>query len=127
MKHALEIRVPFLDHRLVEFVLGLDDLVKFPNEPKQLLVESMDGIIPSEVVNRPKMGFTFPWAYWMKTDLLAFCEEGLDHLKGLRAIDETFLMDVWNKFLNNDSTFTWSRFWPLVVLGHWIKENDIHE
>lgn len=127
MKHALEIRVPFLDHRLVEFVLGLDDLVKFPNEPKQLLVESMQGIIPSEVVNRPKMGFTFPWAYWMKTDLLAFCEEGLDHLKGLRAIDETFLMEVWNKFLNNDSTFTWSRLWPLVVLGHWIKENDIHE
>lgn len=127
MRHALEIRVPFLDHRLVEYVLGLNDNVKFPHSPKELLVESMEGILPREIVDRPKMGFTFPWAVWMKGELKTFCEMGLESVKNISAFDEKMIDKVWAMFLQGDKTFTWSRIWPLVVLGHWIKENDIHE
>lgn len=125
MRHALEIRVPFLDHRLVEYVLGLDDHIKYPHSPKQLLVDSMKGLIPDEVVNRPKMGFTFPWAVWMREDLRSYCEKGLDVLREKAIFDKDFLNETWNLFLKGDRTFAWSRMWPLVVLGHWIHHNDI--
>ena len=41
MAHALEVRVPFFDYRLVEYLLSLPDAIKFPHTPKQLLVEAM--------------------------------------------------------------------------------------
>lgn len=58
MAHALEVRAPFLDHELVEFVLGVNDQHKFPHTPKQLLVDSLGDLLPREIVDRPKMGFT---------------------------------------------------------------------
>jgi asparagine synthase (glutamine-hydrolysing) len=127
MKHALEVRVPFLDHRLVEYVLGIKDDIKFPHSPKQLLVESVGDLIPQEIVNRPKMGFTFPWKYWMQNELKDFCEQGLGALKGLEALSEFDVDAKWQDFLAGDKTTTWSRLWPLVVLGHWIRQNEIHE
>jgi asparagine synthase (glutamine-hydrolysing) len=127
MKHGLEVRVPFLDHRLVEFVLGVDDAIKYPNSPKQLLVESMDGLIPNEIVDRPKMGFTFPWKYWMQNELRDFCKKGLDQLEKLEAFKGFGMNEKWSAFLSGDPTTTWSRVWPLVVLGHWIQQNEIHE
>jgi asparagine synthase (glutamine-hydrolysing) len=127
MKHALEVRVPFLDHRLVEYVLGVDDAIKYPNTPKQLLVESMEGLIPNEIVDRPKMGFTFPWKYWMQNELKDFCKKGLDQLEKLEVFKDFELNEKWNSFISGDPTITWSRMWPLVVLGHWIQQNEIHE
>jgi len=67
MAHALEVRVPLLDHPLAEYVAGLPDSVKQANGvPKRLLVESLDGLLPAEIVNRPKQGFTLPFDPWMR-------------------------------------------------------------
>ncbi|MGZ4043856.1 MAG: asparagine synthase (glutamine-hydrolyzing), partial [Bacteroidia bacterium] len=60
MAVALEVREPFLDHKLAEFVLSVDDEHKFPHTPKKLLVDSLGDLLPPEIVNRPKMGFTLP-------------------------------------------------------------------
>ena len=81
MAHALEVREPFLDHELCEWVWSVDDDNKFPNYPKQLLVEALGDLLPSEIVHRPKMGFTFPWARWMKNELKSYCEEGLNLIR----------------------------------------------
>lgn len=126
MAHALEVRVPFLDHRLVEFVLGIGDDIKYPHSPKQLLVESMGDLIPREIVDRPKMGFTFPWAVWMKSELRPFCEENLALLDAHPFFERGQVMHRWNRFLQGDPQISWSRLWPLVVLGHWMKTNDVH-
>lgn len=127
MKHALEVRVPFLDHRLVEYVLGVNDAIKYPTTPKQLLVESVGDLIPSEIVDRPKMGFTFPWKYWMQNELKDFCWQGLEALNQFEAFGKFDLKSKWTAFLSGDVNTTWSRLWPLVVLGHWMRQNDIHE
>lgn len=127
MKHALEVRVPFLDHRLVEYVLGVNDAIKYPTTPKQLLVESVGNLIPSEIVDRPKMGFTFPWKYWMQNELKDFCWQGLEALTHFKAFEGFDLKTKWSAFLSGDINVTWSRLWPLVVLGHWMRQNDIHE
>ncbi len=126
MAHALEIRVPFLDHRLIEFVLGVSDKHKFPHTPKELLTESVGDLIPREIIDRPKMGFTFPWAVWMRSELKSFCEEQLIALKQVEVIQHDEVVALWRRFLAGDKRITWSRIWPLVVLGHWVKHHDAH-
>jgi asparagine synthase (glutamine-hydrolysing) len=125
MAHSLEVREPFLDHRLIEYVLGIPDDVKYPHTPKQLLVDAVEGLIPREIVDRPKMGFTFPWAIWMRNELKDFCESNLRVLDAHHMIHEGEVMSLWQRFLIGDKRITWSRVWPLVVLGFWIKENNV--
>ena len=125
MASALEVRVPFLDHELVEFVLNIDDNLKYPSSPKKLLTDALEDVIPQEVINRPKMGFTLPWQQWMKEDLKDFCNANLNRLKQREPFNEKEIDNIWNRFLANDPMVTWSRIWPLVVLEHWMTQNQI--
>ena len=125
MAHSLEVRVPFLDYELVEYVHGVADEHKFPYSPKKLLVDSLGDLLPNEVVNRPKMGFTFPWEQWMKNELKNFCIKNLTSLVDRELLDNKQLWDMWNRFLKGNQKATWSRLWPLVVLGFWLEENEV--
>ncbi|HEX4594156.1 MAG TPA: asparagine synthase (glutamine-hydrolyzing), partial [Bryobacteraceae bacterium] len=62
MANSLEVRVPFLDHRLIEFVGRLPKNAKFrADTPKALLVEALSDLLPEDVVHQPKRTFTLPW------------------------------------------------------------------
>ena len=66
MAHGIEIRVPFLDKEFVELCMQIAPAVKYnANQPKQLLVDSFKAALPAAIWNRPKMGFTFPFAEWL--------------------------------------------------------------
>jgi asparagine synthase (glutamine-hydrolysing) len=125
MAHALEVRVPFLDHTLLEYVLGLPDAIKYPHTPKRLLVAAMGDLLPREVVDRPKMGFTLPWADWMRGALATFCAERLNELPKRAPIDASTIQDLWHRFQAKDPRITWSRIWYLVVLADWLERNAI--
>lgn len=125
MAVALEVRVPFLDYKLVEFALSIKDDYKYPHTSKKLLVDALGDLLPSEIVNRPKMGFVLPWKNWLKDDLKEFCEENIAQLSKLSFVNRDAVILIWNRFLNNDPKITWSRVWHLVVLNHWIKTNQI--
>jgi len=125
MAHALEVRVPFLDHELLQYVYGIGDNYKYPYSPKKLLVDSLEEYLPREIVDREKMGFTFPWKEWLKNELKPFCEENLNYLKSLGVFNENELENLWQRFLSNDPRIIWSRIWPLVVLGFWLRENEV--
>jgi asparagine synthase (glutamine-hydrolysing) len=127
MAHALEVRVPFLDYKLVEYVLGIPDEFKSVTSPKKLLVDSLGELLPSEIVNRPKMGFTFPWKHWIKNELRVFCEQRLFSLAQRRFFNKTAVMKLWSDFLADDPRVTWSRIWHLVVLENWMQENGVEE
>lgn len=125
MAHSLEIRVPFLDHKLVEYALGIPDFAKYPNKPKKILLDSFNDLLPEEVWNRPKMGFVLPYDQWMKNEMKEFCLEKLDHLKQIKHFNPREIDKTWNAFLNGNKVISWSRIWSLVVLGNWIQENQI--
>jgi asparagine synthase (glutamine-hydrolysing) len=128
MAHALEVRVPLLDHALVEYVMGLPDRHKRPNgTPKSLLVESLGGLLPAEVVNRPKRGFTLPFEPWMRGALRRFCEERLNTERvAARGIFEPAEVGrLWRTFLAGSREVTWSRLWLLVALEEWLETNDV--
>lgn len=127
MAHALEVRVPFLDHKLVEYVYGIRDDFKYPSKPKKLLVDALGDLLPEEIVNRPKMGFTFPWEIWLKNELKDYCQEGISYLKSINIFNDRGIDDIWVGFLEGKKRYTWSRVWPFVVLGHWLNNNGITE
>lgn len=72
MAHALEVRVPFLDHPLAEWVSGLPaDLKVRGQEGKYILKKALEPLLPKEVLYRPKMGFGVPLANWFRGPLKA--------------------------------------------------------
>jgi len=124
MAHSLEVRVPFLDHPLVELVTHLPQEVKLAKgTPKALLVAALEDLLPSEVVHQAKRGFTFPWEAWLRGPLKATIESGLAELApALREIVEgSNALAVWQSYL--DGKTTWSRPWSLYVLNEWVKRN----
>lgn len=127
MAHALEVRVPFLDYTLVKYVLSLPDKHKYPHTPKKLLIDSLGDLLPPEIVNRKKMGFTFPWKQWMKNELKEFCEQRMLALSKRKLFNEKGVMKLWNDFLMDSPRITWSRIWYLVVLENWLQQNNIDD
>jgi asparagine synthase (glutamine-hydrolysing) len=125
MAHALEVRVPFLDHELVEFALGVSDRDKYPHGPKKLLVDALGDLLPREIVDRPKMGFTLPWELWMRGELCSFCEDRIARL-GRRPVFRPGAVEaLWKRFLNRDPRVNWSRLWSLVVLEDWLERHGM--
>jgi asparagine synthase (glutamine-hydrolysing) len=124
MAHSLEVRVPFLDHPLVEFVTQLPQELKVDKGiPKALLVNALDDLLPSDVVEQKKRGFTFPWASWLRGPLKEKFERGLAELSP--ALQETLnperVESVWMNYL--DGKTTWTRPWSLYVLNEWTKRH----
>lgn len=124
MAHALEVRVPFLDHRLVETALAISDPIKWPHTPKELLTAALGDRLPREIIDRPKMGFTLPWDVWMRGPLADTCQSGLDALINRDILAAPAVTSLWNGF--EKGTVTWSRVWTLVALGQWIERHDLH-
>ena len=122
MAHALEVRVPFLDHELVELVLSLNDEHKIPISPKKLLTDSLKEILPDYIVERPKMGFNFPWSYWLKNELFSFSDERIASISERDYFNKNEVLSLWKRFNDNDPTVTFSRIWPLVVLEEWMQK-----
>src|ERR1019366_6362824 len=68
MAHSLEVRVPLLDHEVVELVASFPGVWKRgTSPPKPLLVDAVSDLIPREVYARPKMGFVLPYDHWLRS------------------------------------------------------------
>jgi len=119
MAHSVEVRVPFLDHRLVEYAVGLPPRIKLAGaRPKPLLLAALGDVLPSETWDRPKMGFTLPFAPWLRRrapELRARSLEG--GCLGRKAVER-----VWDGF--EAGRLHWSRAWALVVLARFAAGRD---
>lgn len=125
MAVSLEVREPFFDHDLIEFVLNVPDVQKFPEYPKRLLVESLNGLLPAEVVHRKKQGFVLPWNIWMKKELLSFCDQYIQLICQREFIKKDLLLVYWRRFLQNDASVRWMEIWLFVILEYWLQKNEV--
>ena len=125
MAVALEVRVPFLDYELVEYVLGVNDEFKKPHFPKKLLVDSLQGLLPDEIVHRKKMGFVFPWNVWLKKELKPLCEKNIQQLAKRDFINQEYLLSAWDRFQKGDPQVRWLDMWLCTVLESWMNQNGI--
>jgi asparagine synthase (glutamine-hydrolysing) len=120
MAVSLEMRVPFLDHELVEYVLGLPAAVKkrYPGV-KGLLVEACRDLLPASVYQRPKSGFVLPMKQWMLGPLASFVGAGLDETISRHLLPAAFVDEMKEAFQRD--RIHWTRPWSIAVLGHFAK------
>lgn len=124
MRHALEVRVPFLDHKLVEWVLGLpDEFKRKAGTPKALLVQSLSDLIPNEVVYRKKMGFVLPWELWVKKELSSYVTHAIENSGDI--IQSKAWMKAYDQFVKGSNQYSWTTFWSLVTLQHWRQKRGV--
>ena len=124
MSHSLEMRVPFLDTPLVTRVLAYPARVKFKaDRPKDLLLRATQDLLPEEIWNRPKMGFSLPMRPWMLGPLRDYCRDGLQVLTSDSLLSTANADQVWSDFERN--TVHWPAPWSLVVLGHYLRKNKV--
>jgi asparagine synthase (glutamine-hydrolysing) len=122
MAHSLEIRVPFLDHHVVEAAVAMSGRWKARGRtPKPLLVDAVADLLPPQVVHRKKMGFTLPFGDWLRGTLRERVESVLlDHDHGGQVaalLDQRAVDDIWKRFLADETQ--WHRPWALYVLKNW--------
>ena len=125
MQHGLEIRVPLLDHRIVEFALNLDQNLKIKKGAhKYLLKQVLYDYLPQSLMERPKWGFSIPLDEWLGKELRPlidqYLEEGLVEAAGIVHFSEVKKLisrfDKGHKYLYN-------RLWLLILLHKWLYEN----
>jgi asparagine synthase (glutamine-hydrolysing) len=126
MAFGLEVREPFFDYQLIEYVLSLPDEVKIGEFPKQLLSDALEPLLPQRVINRSKKGFVLPWQVWMKNELRSFCESQIVECAEREFINKPYLINRWNQFLKNDKRVSWISMWQIVVLNYWMNKNGVH-
>jgi len=126
MAHALEVRVPLLDYKLLEHVWSVPEREKRDARlPKSLLLRQVIKQMPREIYDRQKMGFTFPWEIWMRGHLRSQIEIAFTSTGGMRwaLVDQGACTRLWKEFLQRKGGVSWARIWALYVLVSWIQKN----
>jgi asparagine synthase (glutamine-hydrolysing) len=123
MRNSLEVRVPFLESALVEYVLSLPESAKAFSQPKSLLVAALGDLLPWEIVRQTKRTFTFPWERWLRGELGNRVAAGLADWSPLLEsfVGAPSVAQVWQDFRRGRTS--WSRPWALYVLNEWVKRN----
>jgi asparagine synthase (glutamine-hydrolysing) len=120
MAHSLEARSPFLDHELMEFVASLPTNFKQAwGQKKRILRESLRGLVPDVILDRPKMGFSVPLAKWFCEDLREMTH---DVLLSSRALQRGYFNPTEIiKFLHKHSLEVdhSAKLWDLLILELW--------
>src|SRR5215213_7050899 len=129
MAHSLEVRVPFVDVKIIDFVLSLPGEWKIngTGSPKPLLAEAMRELLPREFMARPKMGFTLPFEKWMQGNLRAEIAAVMGDAKrvSLVGLNAEEVGGVWKRFLQLPKAVGWTRPWAIYVLVKWCEINGI--
>lgn len=125
MAHSLEARVPFLDHRLVEFSMTIPSEIKLPamNETKRLLKKGVSGILPSEIINRRKQGFAAPMAEWLRGPWKSYTESVIltSPLLSQGVLDRSTVESMLARHANGTKNFGKS-IYSLLNLALWWKK-----
>ena len=129
MAHSLEVRVPFVDVKVVDFVLSLPGEWKLRGNggPKPLLADAISDLLPREFLARPKMGFTLPFEKWMQGRLRSQISTVLEDARRLSLVglNPEAVRKLWNKFLEKPKAVGWTRPWAIYVLVRWCEVNGI--
>ena len=108
MAHGVEIRVPFLDAEFIKLSLQIRSNIKYEGPfKKQLLIDSFKDVLPAEIWNRPKMGFSFPFKQWFLADQYAKNNITTNH------------KTAHQKF--REGQLHWSQFLTIYLMDNYLK------
>ena len=128
MALSIEARVPFLDHRLVEFSTQLPvDYLNGNGEPKKIMKYALADILPEAIQNRKdKKGFITPEEVWFKKD---FSEQFIAMFKKYNVYTKSIIrekeaLEYMDKVIAGKAAFDYT-YWRLISLGMWMEVFNI--
>ena len=124
MKNSLEVRVPLLDHRIVEFSLNLDERLKVRGSvSKYLLKKILFKYVPQSYFDRPKWGFSIPMSTWLKQELRYLIDDYLNEeiVSTAGFVSVNLVQKLKEDFLGG-TNYLYNRLWVLIQLHKWWKE-----
>ena len=124
MRHSIELRVPFIDRPLIEWLWRQPSKFKFDrSQPKSALFDATRDLLPPGLMKRRKWGFSFPFPIWMRSHLRPFIEDTLSSgsigKSGFFSAEP--VQRLWRGFLAGGDDREWSRVWSLVVLVAFVN------
>jgi asparagine synthase (glutamine-hydrolysing) len=123
MANSLEVRVPFLDYSVVEYVFQLRGDMKLRGRMgKYILIQTFKDILPPTLHNRPKWGFEMPIGAWLKKELRFLVDEYLnrDTIEKQDIFHFSVIQDLKDKHMNGWQDTSW-HLWNLIVFQHWYQ------
>jgi asparagine synthase (glutamine-hydrolysing) len=125
MAVSLESRVPFLDRRIIEFAWQLPLSMKLRNnQGKWLLRQVLDRYVPSELIDRPKMGFGVPIDLWLRHELRDWAESLLDEQRLEREgfFNVRAVRQQWQEHLSEAFDRSYS-LWNILMFQAWLEHH----
>ena len=126
MANGLEVRVPFLDYRVVDFIFSLPDDFKINHSiRKRILQDAFRELLPRELYNRPKKGFEVPLLKWLRTELKSLI---LDDLLSEKMIREQGIFEyaaiekLKLQLMSSNPQDIHARLWGLIVFQSWWRK-----
>jgi asparagine synthase (glutamine-hydrolysing) len=124
MAHGVELRLPFLDSNVVEYMLTIPGNMKVEHDkPKPLLARATKEMLPRAVVDRPKRGFVFPFEHWLRRELRPEVERVLARQDGPLSefFDSRAVRGIWEDFLQGRTN--WARPWSIYIAKKWTEQH----
>lgn len=124
MAHALEVRVPLLDHQFIEYAATIPhDLKLRGGEGKYILKKAVRGIVPDAILDRPKQGFSIPLAEWLRNDLKTVFEENVlaDNSFSAGIFQQAYIRSAWSQHQRGIRDYAY-HLWALLMLECWAKK-----
>lgn len=125
--NSLEVRNPFLDVNVVNYVCGLPSQYKIDaTQRKKLLVNTFDYLLPTAIKNRSKRGFEVPLQQWLRTDLYNLLFDDLLSKKNIETqniFNYTEIQNLRTELLSNAPADAPAKLWALLVFQYWYKKN----
>lgn len=122
MKYGVEFRYPYLSNDLIDYVSSLPEKLRFNGiQNKPLLRKVAQKYLPSEVLNMPKCGFSFPLAYFIKNEkkIQRFITENLESLKKRNFFNSEIIDDWWK---TQKDEYDYVKIWQLVTFELWYQK-----
>jgi asparagine synthase (glutamine-hydrolysing) len=123
MAASIESRVPFLDHKLVEFTARLPERLKLRGwTTKYVLRRAMKGVLPEAILTRPKMGFPVPLGAWLRGRYRNVLDEYVtsDRARARAIFDADFVARVVGQHVSGERDHS-ERLWTLVNFEVWLR------
>jgi asparagine synthase (glutamine-hydrolysing) len=124
MANSLEARAPLLDHKLIEFVVGIPPELKMKGlETKYILKKAMEGIVPHEILYREKQGFGVPIGDWINFQLRERIHADLSDKRALERgyFEKSYIQILLNEHSKNRRDHS-GTLWLLWMLELWHRK-----
>jgi len=124
MYNSLEVRAPFLDFRLADFINSLPQKYKLRGlKTKYILKELVKDKLPENIINRKKKGFGIPLTLWLKKDLKGYMIESLNkrEIEEMGLFNYNFVEKLIKEHLNNKRDNR-KILWNLIIFQNWAKK-----